>query len=197
MGIMSIEELTKPLFAISDDLERSEKELLANDNSYSRRNYIRALFAAIELSVFVLKQTFLVAASSCPGKLTFAELALLREETFDLENTGKVRTQKKFLKIADNLRFTIRCVEKGFGLSLNFNPGDRNWDDFKKTMEIRNRITHPKGHKDFDVSRQEAELAVRVGHWFAEFLKDWFHQFIATVKPVYESAAAKEPDYTT
>lgn len=126
MGIMSIEELTKPLFAISDDLERSEKELLSNDNSYSRRNYIRALFAAIELSVFVLKQTLLVAASSCPGKLTFAELALLREETFDLENTGKVRTQKKFLKIADNLRFTIRCVEKGFGLSLNFNPGDRN-----------------------------------------------------------------------
>ena len=58
MGIMSIEELTKPLFAISDDLERSEKELLANDNSYSRRNYIRALFAAIELSIFVLKQPF-------------------------------------------------------------------------------------------------------------------------------------------
>jgi hypothetical protein len=164
MGMMSIEELTKPLFAISDDLKRSESELLANDDSYSRRNYIRALFAAIELSVFVLKRTLLVAASSCPSKLTSADLDLLREETFDLDNTGKVRTQKKFLKLADNLRFTIRCVDKHFGLSLRFNPGDRNWVDFKKTLAIRNRITHPKGHKDFHVSREEAELAVRVGH---------------------------------
>ncbi|TKB62353.1 MAG: hypothetical protein E8D49_01195 [Nitrospira sp.] len=194
MGIMSIEELTKPLFSISDDLQRSEKELLANDDSYSRRNYIRALFAVIELSVFVLKRTLLIAALSCPRKLTFAERALLHEETFDLTNTGEVRTQKKFLKLADNLRFTIQCVDKHFGLSLNFNPGDRNWKDFKETLKIRNRITHPKGHKDFDVSKEEAELAVRVGHWFEEFLKDWFLQFIATVKPVYESDAAKEPN---
>ena len=194
MGIMNIEELTKPLFAISDDLERSERDLLANDNSHSRRNYIRTVFAAIELSVFVLKQTLLVAASSCPGKLTFVELAVRREETFDLKNTGEVRTQKNFLKLADNLRFTIRCVNKHFGLSLRFNPGDRNWVDFKNTLEIRNRITHPKGHKDFDVSSEEAELAVRVGHGFKEFLMDWFHQFIATVKPVYESDASKESD---
>jgi hypothetical protein len=196
MAIIKIEELTKPLFAISDDLERAEKELLANDDSYSRRNYIRALFAAIELAIYVLKRTLLVASSSGPGKLSFSELALLREETFDLKENGQVRTQKKFLRIADNLRFTTQCMAKGFGLSLKLNTADRSWDDFKKAVEIRNRITHPKGHQEFDVSKQEAELAIRVGHWFAAFVGAWFREFIATGKPVYETEDDTSGEYT-
>jgi hypothetical protein len=140
MAVIKIEELTKPLFAISDDLERAEKELITNADSSARRNYIRALFAAIELTIYILKQTILIAASSETGKLSAAELALLREETFDLKSNGEAHTRKKVLRVADNLLFTTRQVEKWFALSLNLDPKSSSWIDFTNAIEIRNRL---------------------------------------------------------
>lgn len=94
MAIIRTEELTKPLFAISDDLERPKKELVAFDDSYSRRNYIRALFASIELTIYVMKRTLLIASSSSMGELTFEEIALLREESFDLRDNDTSEPRK-------------------------------------------------------------------------------------------------------
>lgn len=197
MAIMKHEHLTKPLVALSDDLERAEKDLIANEDSYSRRNHIRALFAMVEGSIYILKQTVLVAASSGTGPFSRAELAVLREETFDLKDNGHARTQKKFLKVAANLRFTKRCLEKAFGYSLEFNATPTSWDDFTNAIKIRNRVTHPKGLQDFEVSKEESELARRVGHWFTAFVGDWFGQFVATARAVYEdeSDPGKRDDY--
>lgn len=90
--------------------------------------------------------------------------------------------------------FTTRCVEKGFGLSVTLDTSDHTWDSFKKAIEIRNRITHPKGYQEFEVSREEADLAVDVGHWFTAFVSDWFGKFISTAEPVYETDNASTSD---
>jgi hypothetical protein len=186
MAIITKEDLIGPLYAISDDLERAERDSVFNDDSYSRRNYIRVLFACINLGIYLLKRTVLVAASSKSDPLTFAELVLLREQTFSLEKNGEVRMRNKFLGLAENLRFTTRCVEKGFGISLTFDSGGKGWDAFKRAIKIRDRITHPKTYQDLDVTDEEIELAKRVGTWFSEFLTDWFGKFVPTIKPVYE-----------
>ena len=186
VAIITKEDLLGPLFAISDDLERAKDELRSNDDSYSRRNYIRVLFASIELAIYLLKRTVLIAASSESGALTFAELAMLREQAFSLDENGKVRIRENFLRVADNLRFTIGCVEKGFGLSLNFDVANKHWADFKQAIKIRNRITHPKTHQDLDITDEEIAVAKRVGDWFSEFVIDWFRKFLVTAKPVYE-----------
>ena len=78
MVILKTEELTQPLLVISDDLERAAKDLRARDDPYSRRNYVRVLFAAIELTLYIQKQTILIAASNSSGSLTQRGLPLLR-----------------------------------------------------------------------------------------------------------------------
>lgn len=187
MAILKTEELTQPLYAISDDLERAAKELHVHDDPYSRRNYIRVLFAAIELTLWIQKQTVLIAAAdSNKGQLTHSELALLRGETFDINDQGEIQKRKKRIPMAQNFRFTQRCVEKGFGLSLSKHTTGARWDDFTAAIKLRNRITHPRGHRDFDVTKDEAELALRAGDWFVDFIGDWFRQFISTAKPVYD-----------
>jgi hypothetical protein len=100
MATIKKEDLTGPLFAISDDLERAEKDLISTDDSYSRRNYIRVLFAAIDLGIYLLKRTILVAASSGSDPLTFAELVVLREQVFSVDETGHARTRDKFLRLS-------------------------------------------------------------------------------------------------
>ncbi len=58
MPTIKLEDLTKPLFGLSDDFERAEKDLLANDDSYSHRNHIRALFAMVEGTIYLLNELF-------------------------------------------------------------------------------------------------------------------------------------------
>jgi hypothetical protein len=153
MGIIKTDELTKPLFVLSDDLERAEKDLIANDDSYSRRNYIRVLFAAIELTMFVQKQTILIAASDGLGLMKDADLHRLRKKDHN--------------PLADRFLFITRSVEKGFGLSLTSHTTGPGWDDFTNAIALRNRITHPKKHQDFEISDAERELVIRVvvGLW--------------------------------
>jgi hypothetical protein len=51
---MTLEELfIEPLNILAEDVERAEKEMDANDDQYSRRNYIRALFAMIEGTLYL------------------------------------------------------------------------------------------------------------------------------------------------
>lgn len=199
MAIIKLEDLKKPILALSDDVNRAEKEMVANDDSYSRRNHIRALFAMIEGTIYILKQTVLIAASSGPGPLSIAELALLQEKNFFLTEKGTPRVKDQFPKTKDNLLFTKSCLEKAFGYSLDLNATPNNWKDFKEAIAIRNRITHPKGLQDFEVSKEESELAIKVGRWFDAFVVDWFKQFLTTHPMDKEEGArdkSKRDDYT-
>lgn len=157
------------ILIFGDDAGFAEAEMDKNDDAYYRRGFIRALFAMIEGSIFVIKQTTLVAGFS-ESKLSFAEVALLKEETFELDNKGDIRSQAKFLRIADNLRFTAKSASKVFNCELNLGIGTRDWDDFLELIKIRNRITHPKSSDDFEVSKDEAELARKVFYWFNDFI---------------------------
>lgn len=197
MAIIKLEDLEKPLLALSDDVDRAEKEMVVNDDSYSRRNYIRALSAMIEGTIYILKRTVLLAASTGPGALSIAELALLKEESFYLTDNGVPKVQKKYTKTSDNLLFTKSCLEKAFGYSLDLNATPDNLKEFKQAISIRNRITHPKELHEFEVSKEESELARRVYQWFGTFVADWFRQFITT-HPIVEEAEeeSKRDDYT-
>ncbi len=196
MPILKTEDFTKPLLALLEDLERAEHDLDAKQDAYSRRNYVRNLFAMIDGTIYILKHTILIAAADASDQVSIGEHALLREQSFDIKENGEVRTYKKYPKLADNLLFTKRQLEKHFGLSLNIDLKSAEWFDFKKAIEIRNRVTHPKKLAEFDVSKDEVALARRVGHWFGTFIIDWFRQFIAIVKPVYEIDANQLKDYT-
>ncbi len=196
MPIIKNKELFEPILALIDDLERTEKDLDANDDPYCRRNYVRALFAMIDGTVYVLKQTILIAASNDPRQLLIAEHVLLREESFDLKENGDVRSHKKFPKLADNLLFTKRQLEKHFAYSLDIDTKSTDWSDFKKAIEIRHRVTHPKKIEEFDLSKDEIALAKRVGHWFGTFMVEWTRQFASSAKPIHKADPDKTIDYT-
>ncbi len=199
MVIEKLEDLMKPVLALSDDVDRAEREVVANKDSYSRRNHIRALFAMIEGTIYILKQTVLIAASSGPGPLSTDELALLQERNFFLDEKGTPKSKNNFLRTAANLRFTRSCLKKAFGYSLDLSDTPDNWNEFEKAIGVRNRITHPKGLQDFDVSEEESELAARVAHWFDDFVIDWFKQTLSTHlvdKSEEAPAKSKSDDYT-
>jgi hypothetical protein len=129
-----------------------------------RRTYIRTLFAMIEGATWLHKQYALRLHEHGRVEFTTGELALLRDVQFDFQN-GKVREQPRFLNVADNFRFGFyalnNVMKSGHVLDVTGEP----WERFKKAIEIRNRITHPKSTADILVTRDEHVEMLAVGAW--------------------------------
>jgi len=173
-GILKVKvlgDLTNPIIEFANDVELAENDMDKFDTPFHRRAYVRALFAMVEGSVYLLKQTVLSAGvRSRSGLLSVGEYALLIEQSYDLNKKGEINEQVKFLRLPDNLRFTTNCLAKTFDCKLDLGVGGLNWDNFLTAIEIRNRITHPKSIGEFDISKQEVELVRSVSYWFNDII---------------------------
>lgn len=172
---MKIRELIEPLLVYADDALSAATLLEDTDGQFARRAYIRSTMAVIEGTIWLLKQTCLKANHpSKPKRIPVAVFAILCDETYDLKNNGEVRTSTKYLKLPDNVRFTIDTCNQLFGCNLDLQVGHAPWDRFLTAVKIRNRIMHPKVIADFEVSDQEISDFKDVIGWF----NDLIHEFV-------------------
>ncbi|MEG4056220.1 hypothetical protein QUA57_11990 [Microcoleus sp. Pol7_B2] len=74
--------------------------------------------------------------------------------------------QTKFLRLSDNLIFTVKVVNRLLKMQLELGIGTTTWKKFQTAIAIRNRITHPKKVSDIDISDDEIEICKEVSGWF-------------------------------
>ena len=164
---MILRELRDPLVVLLHDADEAEAYLNANPESqFSRRIYVRSIFSTIEGSIWILK-TACLAGTDAKGRQFFtpAELALLREESYELKSNGEVKVSIKFLKLPDNIRFVYKFINKRFKSDIDIGSGGKKWEEFLASLEIRNRITHPKDTSAFLISDEETEVCRRTSQW--------------------------------
>jgi hypothetical protein len=54
---------------------------------------------------------------------------------------------------------------------VRLDTGSATWSDFRRAVEIRNRITHPKSAVDFEVTEEEVQMCRRLSdEWFNELV---------------------------
>ncbi len=94
------------------------------------------------------------------------ELALLREESYDLDDKGRVITKQSNLQILKNIKFTFEAFSKYFGAGFRLKLDDMGWESFLKAIKIRNRLMHPKSALDLNVSDEEFDIIRRANSWF-------------------------------
>ena len=183
---MKLKDVTKPLLILLEDAYSSEQFLEHNDTQFARRAYIRSTFAYIEGAAWILKQTCLKAKPiSGSRRMSPAEYALLSEETYELKSNGKPKTQTKFLRLPDNLKFTFHLINKLFKANIDLGVGKKEWDSFLKALEIRHRVTHPKETKAFEISNREIQICKEVCSWF----NDLVHSFFDSISQISSKVA--------
>jgi len=186
---MKLKDIMNPLFVLLEDAHSAEQFLDENDTQFTRRAYIRSIFAYIEGTVWILKQTCLKAKPISGNKrISLAEHALLSEETYELKSNGEPKTQTKFLRLPDNLKFTFGLINKLFKTSIDLGVGKKEWDNFLKALEIRHRITHPKESQAFEISDKEIQICKEVCSWFNELVHACFERISQISKKVAENA---------
>jgi hypothetical protein len=176
---MTIGEIKQRIIPMLEDTNFAERALEVDDSQFARRGYVRSVFAMIEGTLWVLKQTILD-APAMPGtvkNLSVADYALLTEKTYDLKSNGKPREQPKFLRLPDNLRFTFGVIAKYFGPGPDLGVGTQAWDNFLASHSLRNRITHPKDPSAFEISKDEIATCKRTTAWFYKLVLQVFDCF--------------------
>jgi hypothetical protein len=139
-----VDDLSVLTDALHADVLQCMEALVAADTQTMRRHLVRATFAEIEgilyaYKLFALKGHELNQVSYSP-----AELALLREEDYDLDAKGIPQTRPARLTFAANLLFTIRSLAKAFSRSYDPPTGEVGWMKLKDSAKVRDRLMHPK-----------------------------------------------------
>lgn len=132
----------------------------------SKRNLIRTTYAAIEGIAWHLAGHVAATAKDI-GQLTAAEELALTEKGYQVTRQGRVSEQTRYIPLPSLIRLAANIasrVDQTFRVDFN----GIGWNRFLAGLEIRNRITHPKGSPDLEIS--EADIATTVGalHWILE-----------------------------
>ena len=117
--------------------------LLKDPSNFWLRAYVRAFFAIVEGTTFGIKQVALAAHKRKPY-FADAEISLLEEVAYELNDRGEAKIKVKILDTLANVRFAFQAVIKVFGLETEIKYDDSGWQSFQEALKIRHQITHPK-----------------------------------------------------
>jgi len=129
-----------------------------------RRFVVRAVFSMMEAICFQLKQMCL--ESPFASRLTPGEMALARDEDFEVDDRGEVATRSARIRFLSNLRFAFRVVVKSHDAPFALDTSGSGWAALQAAVKVRDRVTHPKRVSDLDLSDEEIRRVVDAFRWF-------------------------------
>ncbi len=138
---------------------------------FKRRSFVRALVALIEFDIHNRKQRLSKLHTEDFIQLTNSELSLVLEIQPEIDETGKVKDRQKFLRLLSNYRFSIRLFCKHMNLQFSLNTNSSGWTSFKKLIDIRNKITHPKKSGDINITDEQFQDVLEAYKWFMDNYK--------------------------
>jgi hypothetical protein len=157
----------------------------------AERSFVRAAFAMIEGSVFNLKQIALALSRHGKGNFSQAELVMLEEVSYDLDDKGITKSQIRFIPLSKNIRFAFSSAARAFGVAYELRVDDAGWSTFKDALLIRNRITHPKFIADLKLSDKEVQTVADAGEWFLRVQRELIEKMMARMQGLKDKLEEK------
>lgn len=172
------------------------------DNQVTRRDMVRTAFAAIEGLVWIFREEIVETADSTYG-LEDDERSILQERQLAVSEQGKVTSQSRYLSLTTTIRFIARIASRINGFE-HFEFDGAEWDNFRKAIVVRNRITHPKSADDLHVSKADVEQVTNALFWFLSKHVEVLAQTVETRKAylgefdeVLEKLKSGDPEVTS
>lgn len=163
------------LVPLAEDLDELLNLLGADRTSqFARRTYIRSIATFVEAWTNAIKLLCTEGSRVAIQPFTGAELALLRDVAFDLNDKGEPVANVKFLKADRNFRFAFAAYAKLMGSDVQLRTDQNGWARFRDLIRLRNRLTHPRNPPDLIVTDIELEQAEQASKWFMLVTKELY-----------------------
>jgi len=169
----AVTELKRVFVLLNADLEAALELGKREPSQFAHRTLIRTYFAFVEGLAYQLRE---VARASLEGTglLTPGELALLREERFQLNQKGEPETRENFQSALPNLLFSVRCYVKNHGATYIPDTSHNGWESMRRAIAVRDRITHPKSALGFQIIDEDVNHFVNAAGWWKRTLLELF-----------------------
>jgi len=150
------------------DVERCKERVGKHDSQGHRRELIRAAWSAIEGSVWLLRQAVQLHLELKPfADLSLHEKSALLEQTYVVNDRGTVKAQQRFLPVPVAIRLVVATAAR-LNPSIDVDFQDTGWERLKRTVEVRNRIVHPRRARDLDISDEELKDCLVSYRWISQ-----------------------------
>lgn len=136
-----------------------------NEQFWSRV-VIRCLFADIEARLFHLRKAALKMGEVRKVTFTNDEIEILTE----IKTNGK----PKFLPLKDSAKESFRLFAKSVGATFVVDFGTPGGKALLDTVEVRNRLMHPKETFDLGISQRDIEASEKAIEWLNKLHNDLF-----------------------
>ena len=146
---------------LREDVDQAIEEMEDyDDDQFSRRTYVRTVFAMIEGAVFALKREAL--EQSYVGK-------------FDLssDDLAKLEEQSGYLSFRENIKFTFPIFARAFGEKFEFDPSldqAQGWRSLCQAKRVRDHLMHPKSVDQLEINDSDLSTVKDAAEWVEEQL---------------------------
>jgi hypothetical protein len=153
------------------DIFESMNALMANNASqYARRTYIRTFLSFVEGFARVLRRAIL--DSGQLPTLPSEWKAILEDQKYEPGATGKPEATEARHRFRNLFAATLRAWALLEGKSEDQITseifGINGWHQFKKAVDIRDDLMHPKIGKSLDVDDDQLVVCIEAAKWFAK-----------------------------
>jgi hypothetical protein len=152
-----------------DILVRDIGQIVGRSSSlpqYKRRSFVRAFLALVEYDTYNRKQRVLYLHTKGVHRFNESERIMLQEIQPELDDSGRLKLKRRYLRLIDNYRFAIRMFCKAVDIEFTLPTNEPGWSAFKETVALRNRITHPKKLSEIEISDSQLKSVFDAFEWF-------------------------------
>lgn len=159
------------------DLNDCIEGVNARSTDFWKRALFRSFFSFVELTSFRLR--YLLLASSKDGTLELSpdEILILQEQVPELSDKGAVQLRNRFFTFEAYLRFTLNTYVKHFNVKEPPDFGGSGWEAIKRSVVIRNLLTHPRTIEHLFISEEELKDLNTAINWYfnsiTQLIKEW------------------------
>jgi hypothetical protein len=128
-----------------------------------RRLLVKSVFSFIEAVVFKVKMVALMAEKA--DSLSAGEVALAKEEDYELDDSGTVKTRPARLRFRSNFRFAFALAAKACEIDWQLDVAGTGWQALGDALPVRDRLMHPKKTADLVVTDNEVRNSMKAYEW--------------------------------
>jgi hypothetical protein len=161
------------------EANEAEKRLDAEDITTGRdlqscyRSLVRAFFAQVEGTTYLMRQVVVWAHTRGECTLSPEEALLVREEApkYNLQRK-RVETSERPNHLLENVVLSITLLARAFCAAYSLPLSAHGWEHFQKAVKRRNKITHPKSLNDIFITHDDMMSFRQAVIWFSASVGD-------------------------
>lgn len=175
-------EIESTLDLLDSDLNFIRKHFDNDLNGFWARSFIKTSVSLFEAGIYLQKLELVRYIAESKAIPDLGVQMLLEGNKYELKSNGSVKKRRLESRLKDDIKFVFNqeCIIKN--LELTRDHQDPGWDALKLTINVRNRLTHPKELSDQTVKQTEIIKCNEALEWFYENITGFMQQYNKELK---------------